>query len=161
VTLQTPIGLRDTAILSLMYRTGIRVSDVIHLELGDVDLVLQQIRIKSMGMKFVTIGDVCDKIAHYLREGRPHLARIPEETSLFINQRGKGLSRQGIWFIVKRWGKEAKLGDRISPNIIRHSLVRHLMDSGISNKVILRRLGFKSPNSLRIFDPSRGKVGDE
>ena len=159
--LQTPIGLRDTAILSLMYKTGLRATDVIQLTLEDVDLILHRIRIKSIGMNPLPLGEVTEKIIHYLMEGRPHLARIPEERSLFINQRGKGLTRQGLWFIVRRWADEAELGDWISPNIIRHSLIRHLMDSGLSNKEILHRLGLKSPNSLRAFTRSLGKVSDK
>lgn len=159
--LSTPLGLRDSAILSLMYVTGIRAADVAQLTVDDFDLLESRILIRTVRMSYFPLGDVGFVVDHYLKEGRPHLARIPEERHLFLNQRGKGLTRQGVWFIVKNWAKATDLGKRISPNTIRHSLIQHLMDSGLSNKEVLRKLGLKSPNSLRAFRLSRKKLGDK
>ncbi|OGO17053.1 MAG: hypothetical protein A2Z14_09080 [Chloroflexi bacterium RBG_16_48_8] len=159
--LKSPLRLRDTAILSLMYKTGSRPTDIIQLMLDDIDLLGKRIRLPSQGMKALFMGEAADNLEEYLHDGRPHLARIPEERSLFLNQRGKGLTRQGVWFIVRRWAKAAHLGEKISPNTLRHSLIQHLIDSGYNNKEILRRLGMKSPNSLRAFNTAQRKVGDE
>jgi integrase/recombinase XerD len=157
----TPLALRDAAILPLMYETGIRAADVLPLLVEDFDSQGARIFIRTIRNSFYALEEVSVLIDRYLQEGRPHLARIPEENHLFLNQRGKALTRQGIWFIVKHWAKEADLGDEISPNTIRHSLIQHLLDSGLSNRKILRKLGLKSPNSLRAFHPSRRKLGDE
>lgn len=158
--LVTPLGLRDTAILSLMYQTGIRATDIINLMLDNIDLLAGYVIPASMPMNPIPLGEVTISLEAYLKNGRPHLARIPEEHSLFLNQRGQGLTRQGIWFIVRRWANEAQLGDGISPNTVRHSLIQHLMDSGLSNREIQHRLGLKSPNSLRAFNSSQRKAGD-
>ncbi len=161
MTLNSPIGLRDTAILFLMYETGLRATDIVQLTLEDVELLGKQLRVMSETINTLPIRDSAEHIERYIMDGRPHLARIPEERALFLNQRGKGLTRQGVWFIVRRWADAAQLHDNISPNTIRHSLVQHLMDSGLSNKEILRRLGLKSPNSLRPFYTVQRKVSDE
>jgi integrase/recombinase XerD len=157
--LNNPLGLRDRAILFLMYETGLRATDIILLMVEDVNLPGKSIR--PQRGRVMPIRDAAEHIEHYIKDGRPHLARIPEERCLFLNQRGKGLTRQGIWFIVHRWADEARLGQDISPNTIRHSLIQHLIESGLSNKEILRRTGLKSPNSLRAFNNSQRKVGDE
>jgi integrase/recombinase XerD len=159
--LNHPLGLRDSAILSLMYETGLRATDIIQLLVEDVNLPGKSIRPRSQGGRAMSIVGAAEHIERYINDGRPHLARIPEERSLFLNQRGKGLTRQGVWFIVRRWADEAQLGQNISPNTIRHSLVQHLIEAGLSNKEILRRTGLKSPNSLRAFNISQRKVGDE
>jgi integrase/recombinase XerD len=156
-----PLGLRDSAILSLMYETGIRATDVIQLEVEDVNLPGRSIRLQFQRGRVMPVRDAAEHIERYIKDGRPHLARIPEERSLFLNQRGKGLTRQGVWFIVRRWADVAQLGQNISPNTIRHSLIQHLIESGLSNKEILRRTGLKSPNSLRVFNSSQRKMGDE
>jgi integrase/recombinase XerD len=157
--LTSALGLRDTAILTLMYETGLRAMDVVALKVEDINLEEGWMRFGSLRMSPLPIHDSLKKIQTYLEDGRPHLARIPEERSLFLNQRGTGLTRQGIWFIIKRWASEAELGEAISPNTIRHSLIKHLLTSGMSPKDIQRRLGLKSPNSLRIFYTNQRKAG--
>jgi integrase/recombinase XerD len=158
--IDNPLGLRDTAILFLLYETGLRVSDIIHLQLEDLDLAEKYIRIKSFRRRNIPISESTKHLEKYLTEGRPHLARIPEERSVFLNQRGRGLTRQGVWFIVRKWADAAQMDQTISPNTIRHSLIRHLMDSGLNKKEILRRVGLKSPNSLRYFNVSQKTGGD-
>jgi integrase/recombinase XerD len=143
-----------------MYETGLRASDLIQLRVEDIDLFGKRIRPMSLRIKAILIGDSTVHIERYLEDGRPHLARIPDERKLFLNQRGKGLTRQGVWFIVRRWADAAGLNKNVSPNTIRHSLIQHLIESGLSNKEILRRIGLKSPNSLRAFSTWQRKVGD-
>jgi integrase/recombinase XerD len=159
--LNSPLALRDTAILSLMYETGLRATDIIQLSVEDLDLPGKCIQAEPFGRVGIPLNESATHLEEYLTEGRPHLARIPEERSLFLNQRGKGLTRQGVWFIVRRWANEAQIDETISPNTIRHSLIQHLIDSGLSKREILRRLGLRSPNSLRSFKVSQNKVGEE
>jgi integrase/recombinase XerD len=160
--LTSVLSLRDAAILSLMYETGLRATDIVVLQVEDIDLHVGRLKVGSLRASPLAIHDSIPKVKTYLQDGRPHLARIPEERSLFLNQRGTGLTRQGVWFIIKRWASEAQLSEAISPNTIRNSLIKHLLLSGLSAKEIQRRLGLKSPNSLRIFYPSQERqvLGD-
>jgi integrase/recombinase XerD len=148
----TPLALRDAAILALMYETGIRAAEVIGLLINAYDSLENRILIPSVRSAYFSLGEVGSRLDRYLQEGRPHLARIPDEEHLFLNQRGKGLTRQGIWFVVKHWAEEAGIEKEISPNTIRHSRIQHLLDSGLSNREVLRKIGLRSPNSLRAFN---------
>jgi integrase/recombinase XerD len=151
LTTNTPLAKRDHAILSLMYATGLGASNVVALKTSEVDLELGYFN--SLGAP-MTLGDSAAPMKRYLEEGRPHLSRDPAEMAVFLNQRGKGLTRQGLWLIVKRWAASAQIDTKISPHTLRHSLVRHLLEKGLSVKKVQMKLGMKSPNSIRIFNTS-------
>ncbi|NIM94324.1 MAG: tyrosine-type recombinase/integrase [Anaerolineales bacterium] len=152
---KNPLGTRDSAILSVMYRSGLRAGEMIALQIDHVDLENGTLH-ASWCREFPTyLGAATERIRTYLLEGRPHLARIPEERTLFLNQRGTGLTRQGLWLIVKRWAMEAGLGDKISPQTLRHSLTKHMLESGYSKKQVQAMLGLRSPNSIRVFLSSK------
>lgn len=154
--LDSPLALRDRAILELIYGTGYRVGDIISLKLEDISF--DQNLIQS-ATRITHMGESLEAIKEYVNNGRPHLARDHEESAIFLNQRGKGLTRQGLWLIVKRWSKEAELGEDVSPHTLRHSLVAHLLEEGRTVKEVQMKLGLKSPNSIRIFTALHGKVG--
>lgn len=154
--LDSPLDLRDRAILELIYGTGYRVGDIIILKLEDINF--DQILIQSAA-RITPLGEAIDAIKEYVNNGRPHLARGHEERALFLNQRGKGLTRQGLWLIVKRWAQEAELGKDVSPHTLRHSLVAHLLEEGRTVKEVQMKLGLKSPNSIRIFTALHRKAG--
>lgn len=157
--LTSPIGLRDTALLAVMYETGLRVADIIQIRVEDIDL--ENRSLKSPWKKTHSLGKATEKIDYYLKEGRPHLARVPDEHALFLNQRGHGLTRQGLWLIVKRWSMEVGINHRISPHTLRYSLAQHLLDEGKKYRDVQTRLGLKSPNSVRIFQSSLRKAGEK
>jgi integrase/recombinase XerD len=146
-----PIAMRDSGILALMYEFGLRASETVDIQLEDLDLERGLLRTPQGKKSFAAFGTVYESLVAYLQNGRPHLAKDPQERALFINQRGKGLTRQGLWLVIKRRAREAGLGGGISPHTIRHSLIQHMLDEGISKREIQRRLGLRSPNSLRIF----------
>ena len=154
--LDSPLALRDRAILELIYRTGFRVGDIVNLKLEDVNL--EQALIHSAA-RISALEEAVEPIKEYINSGRPHLIRDHEERALFLNQRGLGLTRQGLWLIVKRWSREAELGEDVSPHTIRHSLVSHLLEEGRTVKEVQMKLGLKSPNSIRIFTALHGKAG--
>jgi integrase/recombinase XerD len=86
----------------------------------------------------------------YVVDGRPHLARRSDERSLFLNQRGDRLSRQGLWLVVKRWTTRAGLGGDLSPHSLRHTLAHHMLQEGRSRREVQQVLGLTSTNAMRV-----------
>jgi len=152
---KTPRGLRDAAILSLLYATGLRAAELVMLSMDQLD-VDRSMLLLSGGMKLMDISDAMPMITAYMQDGRPHLARYPEENAVFLNQRGRKLSRQGLWLIVKRWAQVAGLGTDVSPHTLRHSLAHRLIKEGRTRREIQNLLGLSSPNSIRVL----GQIDD-
>ncbi|NIS82072.1 MAG: tyrosine-type recombinase/integrase [Anaerolineales bacterium] len=147
---ETPRAKRDFAVLYLLYATGMRAAEVIELELEDVDFEGGSIRHPLESRQIKPIGEAIEALRVYLQQGRPHLLKSPEVQALFLNQRGNRLSRQGLWLIVKRWASEAGLDSDISPQTMRHSITRHLLDQGQSRREIQEFLGLSSSNTIWI-----------
>lgn len=145
-----PRGLRDTAILALLYTTGFRVAEVVSLRTHDVDLRRNLVLRPPERVQEIPLGLASDKLQRYLVDGRPHLKREMSQMALFLNQRGQGLSRQGLWLVVKRWSAEAGLEGDISPYTLRHTLARNMLDLGKTRKEVQKFLGLSSPNAIRI-----------
>ena len=120
--LSYPGALRDAAILVLLYETGFRATEVVALELSDLDLADRIIWRPPDRSDWRSIEVSEPRLRKYLIEGRPHLLRSPAETTLFLNQRGAKLSRQGLWLVVKRWAAECDLDPALSPHTLRHNL---------------------------------------
>ncbi|MGD8760218.1 MAG: tyrosine-type recombinase/integrase [Anaerolineales bacterium] len=148
--MRTPRGMRDAAILALLYASGMRAAETVSLNLEDVDLEQGQVTKPGRVSYKLPLGVAQNPMERYLRDGRPHLMRRPEEQALFLNQRGQRLSRQGLWLVVKRWTSALSLGDDISPHTLRHTLANHLLKDGKSRKEVQRILGLSSPNTIRI-----------
>ncbi len=144
----SPRAMRDAAALSLLYTTGLRAVELISLNVSDIDLQSAAIRENEAYSHKIPIRDAMHPVKMYIEKGRPYLLRTPEVRALFVNQRGKRLSRQGLWLIVKRWAEEAGLGRDVSPQTIRHSLVRHLLEQGKSRREVQEWLRLSSPNTL-------------
>ncbi|OGO16120.1 MAG: hypothetical protein A2Y93_03055 [Chloroflexi bacterium RBG_13_68_17] len=147
----TPRGLRDAAVLGVLYATGMRATEIVNLRVEDVDL--------ARGLAFrrgaaaaedqsLPLGAAVEPLRRYLREGRPLLVREPDEPALFLNQRGQRLSRQGLWLVIRRWASASGLADDVSPHTLRRSLAQHLLDSGQSRRQVQTLLGLSSPNAL-------------
>ena len=149
-----PGALRDAAILALLYEGGLRANELVKLRLADVQLSQARIRHPSQTQQFIAIPDSVDIIRQYLQEGRPHLARDPFEDVLFLNQRGKGLTRQGLWLVVKRWAAMAGIEAGLSPHSLRHTRARDLLQRGVNRRTVQRFLGLSSPNAIRIHSKS-------
>ncbi len=153
----SPRATRDAAALSLLYATGLRAAEVIALNTADIDLRSGIIRKNEAYPDSISLGDALPSLKTYIEKGRPHLLRTPEVQALFINQRGQRLSRQGLWLIVKRWAAEAGLSSDISPQTIRHSLIRHLLEHGKSRSEVQELLRLSSPNTLWLHRKSHRK----
>jgi integrase/recombinase XerD len=147
---RSPGSLRDAAILNLLYETGFRATELVELRLADVNLGLARIRHAANVAETVSIPASVDALRTYLQEGRPHLVRDPQEDVLFLNQRGKGLTRQGLWLVVKRWAEDAGIQGSLSPHTLRHTRARDLLQRGVNRREVQRFLGLSSPNAIRI-----------
>ncbi|MEE9513264.1 MAG: tyrosine-type recombinase/integrase [Anaerolineales bacterium] len=146
----SPGAIRDAAILSLLYETGLRATDVVRLRVTDVDLDKARIRRPPDRTQWLVIPESIALLQKYLSDGRPHFVRNIVENVLFLNQRGQGLSRQGLWLVVKRWAAASELEGSLSPHTLRHSRASHMLDEGSSRREVQTLLGLSSPNAVRI-----------
>ncbi|HET7122335.1 MAG TPA: site-specific tyrosine recombinase XerD [Solirubrobacterales bacterium] len=139
-----PTALRDRALLEVMYACGLRASETIGLELGDVDLHEGILRARGKGSKerLVPLGrQAIAAINGYLRGGRPQLIGQRQESKLFLNFRGGPLTRQGLYKIVQRHARDAGLEGKMSPHTLRHSFATHLLAGGCDLRAVQEMLG--------------------
>ena len=146
----TPRGLRDAAILGLLYVGGLRASEAVESNMHNIDLADGTYLRDGGDLVAVNLGIALDAMKLYLRAGRPYMVKDEKEQALFLNLRGKRLSRQGLWLVVKRSAAAEGFGSDISPHTLRHSLIRHLLDDGKSKREIQQLLGLSSPNAIRV-----------
>lgn len=155
-----PVARRDRAILETLYGSGVRISELCGLSLSDLDLDAESLRVLGKGSKerVVPIGRVARQaLAAWLDpEGRPRMcpetwARRQDAEALFLNQRGRRLTRQGAWGIVKRYGDSTGLADRLSPHVLRHSCATHMLDHGADIRVVQELLGHASISTTQVY----------
>ena len=145
------IGLRNRAILELMYSSGARVSEVVALDLDEVtDDGLIRVRGKGSKERIVPVGSYASSsLQAYLVRTRPTLAALKGERALFLNKRGGRLSRQSIWEIIERAGSAVQLD--VSPHTLRHSFATHLIEGGADVRVVQELLGHASVSTTQIY----------
>ena len=149
----TPGGLRNRAILELMYAAGIRLSEVAGLDAENLDLAEHTVRVRGKGNKerIVLIGQpAAQALARYLAEGRPHLADKPT-SALFLNRDGGRLSGRSIQKIVRTHALRAGLDAHVHPHLLRHSFATHLLDGGAELRVVQELLGHSTPVTTQIY----------
>ena len=151
---QSPGALRDRALLETMYACGLRASEAIELELGDVDLEAGMVRARGKGSKerIVPIGSKAIACLHaYLDRARPRMVGLRDEPRVFVNARGSGLSRQGLYKIVQRHARSAGLEQRMSPHTLRHSFATHLLAGGCDLRSLQEMLGHADIGTTQIY----------
>jgi integrase/recombinase XerD len=150
-----PGALRDRALLELMYACGLRASEAIGLEVADIDLQAGILRARGKGSKerLVPIGrEAITAVRLYLQRGRPALtASKPEERHLFVNRRGAGLTRQGLYKIVQRYARAVGLDDKMSPHTLRHTFATHLLAGGCDLRAVQEMLGHADIATTQIY----------
>lgn len=151
---KTPKNRRDMALLYLLYATGMRVTEVVSLQLSDLDLgssVLYcpgkdgEVRVLPFDEETRTV------LQKYLEEGRPHLLKDEEEVALFLNHRGRQLTRQGLWLIIKAYAREANLSGDVTPHTLRHSFAAHKLESGADLQRIQQLLGHANISTTQVY----------
>jgi integrase/recombinase XerD len=149
-----PRALRDRALLELMYACGLRVSEAVGLELGDVDLEQAMLRARGKGSKerVVPIGrQAVAALRAYCRRGRPALVGSRGEPPPFVNSRGTGLTRQGLYTIVQGHARRAGLDMRMSPHTLRHSFATHLLAGGCDLRSLQEMLGHADLATTQLY----------
>lgn len=155
-----PLARRDRAILEVLYGTGLRISELVGLSLGDLDMESGLLRAFGKGSKerVVPLGRLARQAltAWLAAGGRPALvparwARRGDAEAVFLNARGGRLSRQGAWGIVRRYGREAGLGQRLTPHVLRHSCATHMLDHGADIRAVQELLGHASISTTQVY----------
>jgi integrase/recombinase XerD len=149
-----PLALRDRALLEAMYACGLRVSETTGLELADVDLEEGMLRARGKGSKerLVPVGrQAVAALSAYVQRGRPVLVGGRAETKLFLNRRGTGLTRQGLYKIVQGHARGAGLEDRMSPHTLRHSFATHLLAGGCDLRSLQEMLGHADLATTQVY----------
>ena len=150
----SPAALRDRALLELMYACGLRASEATALELRDLDLQDGVLRARGKGSKerLVPIGrEAVGAVRTYLERGRPALVGIGDEPRVFVNRRGTGLTRQGLYKIVQRHAAAVGLQDRMSPHTLRHTFATHLLAGGCDLRSLQEMLGHADVATTQIY----------
>ena len=150
----SPGGLRDRAMLELLYASGMRVSELVSLDMSEVNLPLGFVRCLGKGAKerVVPIGSVARRaVGEYLEKGRPKLVREPLMAALFVNHHGRRLTRQGFWKIVKQYAAQSDISKQITPHTIRHSFATHLLERGADLRAVQEMLGHADISTTQIY----------
>jgi integrase/recombinase XerD len=151
---EKPLGLRDRAILEVMYATGLRASEVVGLPATSVDMDLGIVRVFGKGQKerLVPLGRVArDWVRRYLDEARGGLTKGRTVPTLFVNHRGRPLSRMGLWGIVRRHGVTAGVERILTPHVLRHSFASHLLERGADLRSLQAMLGHADISTTQIY----------
>ena len=146
-------GFRDHAMLELLYATGIRVSELIGLDVGDVNLSVGFVRCRNKGKErsIPLYHGAVKALQDYIFNIRPRLVNSEEETALFVNMNGERMSRQGFWKIIKYYQEKAEINKEITPHTLRHSFAVHLLENGADLRSIQEMLGHADISSTQIY----------
>ncbi len=152
--ISTPIGLRDKAMIELLYATGVRVSELVHLRINDMDFNNGYIKVMGKGSKerFIPVGEkALNIIKEYIKEARQKFDKKKGSPYLFLNNRGEPFTRQGFWKMLKSYAKKAGIKKRITPHIIRHSFATHLLKNGADLRSVQMMLGHSDISTTQIY----------
>ena len=150
----TPLGLRDRAMLELLYATGLRVSELVGLKTLQVNERQGVVRILGKGgkVRLVPMGEEADDwLRRYLRESRAALLKQAQCEQVFVTQRGGPLTRQAFWYVIKRYARRAGITKALSPHTLRHSFATHLLNHGADLRVVQMLLGHSDLSTTQIY----------
>ncbi len=160
----TPKGQRDKALLELLYATGMRVSELVLLNIDDVNLTKANVQCLGKGNKKRTIpiyDRAVQALGEYLQKGRPRLVKDPNEKALFLNHRGKRLTRQGLWLIIKHYADEIGIGSEVTPHTLRHSFATHMLSGGAGLREVQKLLGHANISTTQVYTHLNSERPDE
>jgi integrase/recombinase XerD len=152
---QTPKALRDRALMEVLYATGLRVTELVSLDVDDVNLASATLRIvrpKDKAERIVPIHErALEPLHDYLERGRMQLMRDPEESALFLNHRGRRLTRQGLWLIVKHYVREVGITEDVTPHTLRHTFAAHLVEKKADLEYVQELLGHANISTTQVY----------
>jgi integrase/recombinase XerD len=149
-----PLGIRNQAMMELLYATGLRVSELLALRLQDLNLEVGYVVAYGKGKKerLVPVGEVAlEKLKEYLSAVRPALDKTAKARHLFLNRSGRGLSRQGFWKLLNRYALQAGITSPVTPHVMRHSFATHLLERGADLRSVQLMLGHASISTTQIY----------
>jgi integrase/recombinase XerD len=149
-----PLGLRDRAMLELMYASGLRVSELVKLPLHQLNLQRGVVQVIGKGgrERLVPIGEeAAHWLERWLRQGRPALVGHAPAEAVFVSRRGAGMSRQNFWMLIKRYAKQAGVSAKLSPHTLRHAFATHLLDHGADLRAVQMLLGHRDLSTTQIY----------
>lgn len=151
---ENSIGLRDRAMLELLYASGLRVTELVSLKVTEVSLSEGVVRVTGKGSKtrLVPMGEeATDWITRYLNEGRPPILERRLSDSLFVTNRGDAMTRQAFWYLIKRYALQAGIHKPMSPHVLRHAFATHLLNHGADLRVVQMLLGHADISTTQIY----------
>jgi integrase/recombinase XerD len=161
----TPKALRDRALLEILYATGLRVTELVSLDVDDVNLAsatLRVVRPKDKRERIVPIHErALEPLQDYLERGRMQLLRNPQESALFLNHRGRRLTRQGLWLIVKHYVREVGIREEVTPHTLRHTFAAHLIDRKADLEYVQEILGHANISTTQVYTQVGKEETDE
>ena len=146
-------GIRDKAMLEFAYATGMKVSEIINLDLKDVNLIDSYVVCnEGYSKRVVTLGRISkEALVEYLDNSRPYLLKTEDEKPLFVNIMGNRLTRQGFWKIIKQYQEQAHIDKEITPHVLRHSFATHLLQNGADMRAVQTMLGHTDIASTQVY----------
>ena len=151
--LTTAAGLRDKAMLELLYASGARVSELLSVNLDEINLALGYIKCANKTReRIIPLGKYAlDTLQQYISKGRTHFVKQLVQEALFLNQHGKRLSRQGFWKLIKKYAEKAQIRIDITPHTLRHSFAAHLLENGADLRSVQEMLGHADISTTQIY----------
>jgi len=150
----TPLGIRDLAILELLYASGLRISEIASLDVGSVDLHSHQIRVMGKGSKERMVlmgGPAAECLGKYLNLARAKLLGEHATEALFLNRYGRRIAERRIQYILKKYSEKAGIPGRVHPHMLRHTFATHMLDGGADLRVVQELLGHSSLSSTQVY----------
>jgi len=149
-----PIGLRDRAMLELLYASGLRVSELVTIKVNEVSTQDGVVRVTGKGSKtrLVPMGEeAADWIVRYIKHGRPEILQSRMSDALFVTARASGMTRQAFWYLIKRYALQAGIDKPMSPHVLRHAFATHLLNHGADLRVVQMLLGHSDISTTQIY----------